>query len=74
MFSPTPDEAQALGRVLRAMREGVGLSIREEARRVELTHSTLSRFERGERIISAETLARVARVIADEIAATRNAA
>lgn len=74
MFSPTPEEAQALGRVLRAMREGVGLSIRELASRVGITHSTLSRFERGERIVSAETLARIARVIADEIAAKRSAA
>lgn len=74
MFSPTPEEAHALGRALRAMREAVELSIREEASRCGITHTTLSRFERGERIVSAETLARITRVIADEIAAKRNAA
>jgi len=68
MFSPTPEESETLGRVLRALREGVRMSLREEARRVGVTHATLSRFERGERIVSAETLARIARVVADEIA------
>ncbi len=71
MFSPTPAEAEVLGRTLRAMRNGVGLSGREVARRLNLSANTISQFERGKRIVSAETLAQIARVVADEIATQR---
>lgn len=74
MFSPTPEQAESLGRALRAMRESVGLSARETARRIGVTHTTLLRFESGDRIIAAETLARLTRTVADEINRQRDAA
>lgn len=66
MYSPTEDEAEALGRLIRSFRKHAGLSLQECAARIGVTHSTLSRFERGERTIAPETLARFSRVIADE--------
>lgn len=74
MFSPQPNQARSVGETLRAMREGAGLSIREVAERTSTTKATVSLFERGQRVISADLLARIARVIADEIASKRGGA
>lgn len=68
-----PQEAH-LGLTLKAMREGVGLTQAEMARRCEVSKSTLSRFESGERVVSPALQARIARVIADRIEEVRDAA
>lgn len=60
--------------MLRAMREGVGLGQTELADRLDISKTTLSRFENGHRTISIDLLARIARTIADEITAKRRAA
>lgn len=44
--------AAAVGPTFRAARRGTGLSVRAVASRAELSHTTLSRWERGERSIS----------------------
>lgn len=74
MFTPTETQAATVGATLRAMRIGVGLTVALLAERAGTTKSTLSRFENGQRTISADLLSRVARVIADEVAAKRRAA
>lgn len=66
MLQSTPEEAITVGATMRAAREGAGLSLRETARRLGVTHATLSRFERGQRVVSAETLTRLRDVILDE--------
>ncbi|WP_298179456.1 helix-turn-helix transcriptional regulator [Saccharomonospora sp.] len=48
MVSTTP-KARALGAELRQARERAGLGLRELARRLEMSHSVLSRIESGER-------------------------
>ena len=48
---------------LRAVRIAHGLSVREAARRADITPSHLSRVERGERQLSVEALSRLARVL-----------
>lgn len=45
----------ALGSTFRAAREGAGLSARALAEKAGLSHSTLSRWERGERDIAETT-------------------
>lgn len=74
MFTPTETQLPSMGAALRAMREGVGLTISELADRSGTTKSTLSRFENGQRTISADLLSRVARAIADEAHAKRRVA
>lgn len=61
------------------MRLGAGLSQTDLAERVKasgwrVTKSTISRFETGERRPSPELLARIARVVADEVNAKRGRA
>lgn len=63
-----------MGHALRAMREGVELSLSDLAERAGTTKSTLSRFENGQRTVSADLLSRIARVIADEANARRRGA
>jgi len=48
---------------LRAVRIAHGLSVRETARRADITPSHLSRVERGERQLSVDALARLAKVL-----------
>ena len=45
----------ALGSTFRAAREGAGLSARSLAEKAGLSHTTLSRWERGERDIAETT-------------------
>lgn len=73
MLPPTKPQASAIGAALRAMRQEVELSLRDVAGRCGISAVTLSKYERGERVVSAETLARIARTIADEVAARRAA-
>lgn len=56
------------GSTFRAMREGAGLSARALADRAEISHSTISRWERGEREISEPTYAHLSRALADFLA------
>lgn len=72
MFTPTTPQVASVGATLRAMREGVGLTISDLAERADTSKSTLSRFENGQRTISADLLSRIARVIADQAHAKRN--
>lgn len=58
------DQANILGRYLRAQREAAGLSIRELARLVEVDHGYLIRLEGGQkRNPSAELLHKIANVL-----------
>lgn len=74
MFPPTVTQASALGAMLRAMRQGVGMSLSDLAERVGAHKATLSRIENGQRVAGAELLSRIAQVIADEIKTLRDAA
>lgn len=58
----------ALGSTYRAAREGAGLSARQVAARVDLSHTTLSRWERGERDISETTYQQLMQVLVDHLA------
>ncbi len=73
MFTPTPAQVASVGATLRAMRQGVDLSLNDLAARASTTKTTLSLFENGRRTISADLLARIARVIADEAVSKRSA-
>ena len=50
------------------MREGAGLKIRPLAKRAEITHSTISRWERGEREIADVTYEHLSQTLADFLA------
>jgi len=50
------------------MRLGAGLNIRPLAERAEISHSTISRWERGERDISDITYEHLTRTLADYMA------
>lgn len=67
MQTPTLTQMPEVGAMLRAMREGVGLSQSEMAVRAGTSKATLSRFEHGQRIISADLLARIINVVSDEV-------
>ena len=71
MLPPTSTSAASVGAALREMRQEAGIKIREMARAVGISATTLSLYERGRRPVSAETVARYARAIADEIAHRR---
>ena len=50
------------------MRQGAGLTVRALAGRAEISHSTISRWERGEREISDSTYEHLSRALADFMA------
>ena len=56
------------GPTFRAAREGAGVSVRAIATRAGVDHSTLSRWERGDRAISQVTYAHVTHALADYLA------
>ena len=56
------------GRSFRAARQGVGLAVRALAERAEISHSTISRWERGEREISETTYQHLTHALADFLA------
>jgi transcriptional regulator with XRE-family HTH domain len=58
----TPTEPAPLP-PFRAVRIAHGLSLRETARRAQMTPAHLSRVERGQRQLSVESLARLAEVL-----------
>lgn len=55
------------------MREGLGLSTEYLAERAGTSKATISRLETGRRTVSADLLARIARVLAEETEARRSA-
>lgn len=74
MITPTDTQIGVTGEVLRQAREGVGLTLTDLAARVQISKSTLSRFETGQRTLSADLLTRIAATIAAEAIARRGAA
>lgn len=56
------------GRAFRAARKGAGLPIRTLAKRAEISHSTISRWERGDREISDATYEHLTGALADYMA------
>lgn len=68
---PTPTiatHAAEAGPAFRAARQGAGLPIRVLARRSEVDHTTISRWERGERAISHTTYEHLTLTLADYLA------
>ena len=55
--------SEELGRVLVRLREGRGLSQKQVADRAEISNSTLSRLESGDRGVSREVLDRICAVL-----------
>ena len=66
--STTPTRSAALGGTFRAARVGAGLPIRSLAKRADVTHSTISRWERGQRDISESTYQHLSLALADYLA------
>lgn len=64
----TPTTATKAGQTFRSMREGAGLKVRTLATRAEVSHSTISRWERGEREVSDSTYEHLSRTLADYLA------
>ena len=58
---------QAAGEVLRAMREGAGMSLRAMAWRVGCSHSHLARVEYGERALTRDMGHRISQATAAHI-------
>lgn len=56
------------GPTFRSARKGAGLPIRALARRTDVNHSTISRWERGEREISPATYEHLSLALADYLA------
>lgn len=52
----------------RRARLGAGLQVRALARRTDISHSTISRWERGERAISPATYEHLSLALADYLA------
>ena len=68
---PTPTIATTTaeaGATFRAAREGAGLSVRALARESGIDHSTISRWERGEREISPATYEHLSLTLAHYLA------
>lgn len=64
----TPARSAEQGRAFREARLGAGLDIRKLATRAEVNHSTISRWERGERVISEPTYQHLSLALADYVA------
>lgn len=71
MTSPpitTTSHPGAQGESFRAIREGAGLSVRALAQRADISHTSISRWERGERDISDTTYQHLTAALADYMA------
>lgn len=74
MTTPTPSQvAPNEGAALKVLRIGANLTLEDLAGRVEISKSTLSRFENGQRLISADLRYRLTRAIADALLEQRAA-
>lgn len=58
--TPTPR-----GTVFRVARQAAGVSVRSVAVAADVSHATVSRWERGEREVAAETYERLTQALAD---------
>jgi transcriptional regulator with XRE-family HTH domain len=67
MVSEQNPNADRIGPVLRAVREGAGMSRRSLATAAGVDHSHLSRVESGERTLSPELLVKVLQAVADRL-------
>lgn len=67
MSMVTEPHHKVAGEVLRAMRDGAGMSLRAMASRIGCSHGHLARVEYGERVLTADFADRVARATADHI-------
>lgn len=68
MQIPTIPTQAEIGDEFRAARQGAGLPLRALATEAGINHSTLSRWERGERDISTSTYEHLTRTLADYLA------
>jgi plasmid maintenance system antidote protein VapI len=59
--------AKVTGEVMRAMRDGVGMTIRGMASSVGCSHQHLARIESGQRALTPDLAAKVAQAIADHL-------
>ena len=66
--STTPTPTASVGPSFRAARTGAGVSIRALASQAEISHTTLSRWERGERAVSLVTYQHLSHALADYMA------
>jgi transcriptional regulator with XRE-family HTH domain len=66
--APTATSTADAGPTFRSARVGTGLTIRRLAQRAEVDYSTISRWERGERAISATTYEHLSAALADYMA------
>ena len=66
--STNPTRSAEQGATFRSAREGAGLPIRSLASRAGIDHSSISRWERGERDISEATYQHLPLALADYIA------
>lgn len=64
----TARNAPDAGSTFRAMRLGAGLDLRPLARRAEIDHSIISRWERGERLIGEVKYEHLTQALADYMA------
>ena len=60
-----------VGPTFRAARKGTGVSVRALASRAEISHTTISRWERGQCDISLSTYEHLSLALADFMAGTR---
>lgn len=68
MHPPTTPTSPHVGGEFRAAREGAGVALRALADEAGIDHSTLSRWERGERQISTSTYEHLSHTLADYLA------
>ena len=61
----TPSTPTSRGTVFRVARQAAGVSVRSVASRAGITHSTLSRWERGEREVAENTYDALTQALAD---------
>jgi transcriptional regulator with XRE-family HTH domain len=69
MPTPTTATNADVGAMFRAARTAAGVGVRTLADRAEVSHTTISRWERGERDIAASTYEHLTLALADLIAA-----
>lgn len=66
--STTPTRSPGQGATFRSARQGAGLKIRPLAARAGISHTSISRWERGEREISESTYQHLSLALADYVA------
>lgn len=64
----TPTRSARLGASFRAARNGAGLSVRQVAGRVGISHTSVSLWERGQRDLAEDTYQALTDALADYLA------